>query len=761
MFPLRPDERTYFLTAAGILAAASIAILRMPLFNYLGYEFSAAIALLLPFITGPYTLVAFARRWPRGTAVTTRAFTVSVRDLFVQHAALLLIPFAAALASGIFAKNCSYGEGIAYYILLPGVTAVWLVGFAAFCRVLFRRPALWYAGAILLMLVHPLLLGYFTPAIHSYNVLYGYFPGLSYDESLRLTWRLMLFRYLSFLWAALFLLASEFIVSYRTIGQGFRGIPGVVGNLRFHRQGWIVMLAVAVQLGAGWLLRVPLGFESTSSAIERSLGDIHQTRHFDIVYDGGSIPPGEMRRIAAMHEFRYDQVRAALRVGDPGRIRSYLYPDAATKRRWIGAGNTDIAKPWRGEIHLNAEGWEGTLKHELVHVLAGEFGMPVIRANINTGLVEGLAMAIDDDFGNRTIDEYAASLIRFRLVEDPGALIRLSGFAVQSSSVSYVAMGSFCGYLIREFGIDAFKEVYGGASPDKAYGRPYAALLDAWKSSLEAVSVPEEWRAHVEYYFRRPSIFAKECARAVANRNEDASLLLAGKEYAQAFDAYRSALHLSWNSASYAGMIRSAFAAGRYDSVRQLMRARTPDSTRAGLTGLLLISGDAAWMRGDTAEARASYRTIIGLDLSGRSTESAALRDMALDDSLLSAQLPHILFGAPDDSAMLAALRRLQPGSPHPLLDYLEAKLLMRMGRSAAVPPLLGTIASALPAPLEEGKNRMMGESYLRIEEWDHAAAHFRKVAEISASGAARRAAQDDLERCAWLASHQEPPEEE
>ena len=68
-----------FLTAAGALAAASVAFLCLPLLNYLGYEYSFAVALILPLISGPYTLRTLRKRWPRGAAVTAPEFQGAVR----------------------------------------------------------------------------------------------------------------------------------------------------------------------------------------------------------------------------------------------------------------------------------------------------------------------------------------------------------------------------------------------------------------------------------------------------------------------------------------------------------------------------------------------------------------------------------------------------------------------------------------------------------------------------------------------------------
>jgi hypothetical protein len=457
-----------------------------------------------------------------------------------------------------------------------------------------------------------------------------------------------------------------------------------------------------------------------------------------------------------MHEFRYGQIRSELQVASEPRIASFLYPDAIAKRRFIGAGNTNIAKPWRSEIHLNAESWDATLKHELVHVIAGEFGMPVIRAHYNTGLVEGLATAVDDDYGNRSLHEYAAAMIRFGIVDQPAALIHFTGFAARSSSVSYVAMGSFCRFLLTAYGVDRFKDLYRGAAPEKAYGRSYEELLGAWQDSLRAIAVPDSWRAHVDYMFRRPSIFAKTCARAVANLNEAGMHRLAQREPALALAEFHAAQELSWNTESFSGMVRSAFAAGRYDTVRQLMAAAVGDSEAARYGGLLLLYGDACWLRGDTLRAGEMFRRVAELDLSEGTTESALWRSLALDDSLLRSELPRVIVSHGGDSAILASLDSLRQRTKSPVAGYVAAKLALRSGRYADAEACLGTLLVPAGSALESGWNRMMGEAYFRLREWDHAAAHFRALSERAASASDRARAEDDVARCAWFAAHED-----
>jgi tetratricopeptide (TPR) repeat protein len=736
---------------AGLLAVYSVVILCLPLFNYLGYEFSGAVAFAVPLYVVVISSMLLRQRWSRQTNITMPVFDAAIKDLFIQNALLLLIPLLLALGAGLFVKNCSFGEGLLFYLLIPAVTALWSVALFVFCYVMVRRYVVAYCAVMVIIMSYPLYLGYFTPAIYSYNIIYGFFPGFTYDESMSLSLRLVLFRYLTILSAVFMLLFSSFVVSYRIPGHGLRDIMSLFKQFRFHRLGLIVLLVIAFHLVAGFIFRVPLGFESTSTSVQSSLGSSVTTEHFTIYYSAGSFTAEEIPYLTAMHEFRYEQVRAALQVSGGMRIDSYIYPSADEKRRWIGAGNTNIAKPWRDEIHLNYDSWEGTLKHELVHVAAGEFGIPVINAHYNMGLTEGLATAIDDDFGNRTISEYAAAMKKFQLVDDFRALIHPAGFAMQSSGISYVAMGSFCQFLIEKYGIDTFKKIYRGSSPEDVYGKSYDYLIGEWEKNIADIHVPDEWRAHIEFLFKRPSIFAKECARVIAKQNEYAARLLAENNPAEAMEAFGQSLQTSWNTAAYAGIIRSAYSAEQYDTVIERMRMQPGESTqRAGVTNLLLLYGDALWIRGDIQSAIAAYSNLLRLDLSDGYNEAATIRLSALSDTFLVDRLASTLIGKHDDVETIRALAELQ--TKNSLVELLIAKFQFRLKDYNSVIITLGSLTVPFSSTiLESSKNRLMGEAYFELGEYDHASAHFKKMMDYTSNRSTVKGINDKLLKCEWF----------
>ena len=439
-------RRTPFI-AGMMLLAMSLVFINIPLLNYLGYEFSTAIALIIPWILWLPISIS-VREWMKeyGTG-SSRGFRSLVISCSMSGFGLLLIPLIVGGMNIFFVKNCAIAEGVLYYILHPLVTAFWSIALSIVCCVIARRPFRLYATILVLTLLYPFYIGYASPQIYSYNFIYGFFPGISYDEIVRITPTLILFRCVTIAMGFLFLLAASLVLQQPSPDRKFHKKIMSLFSFRQPKTTQLSFLVLLIGLIVVWIIRVPLGFETSEASIRKTLSSHIQTEHFTIYYAPASFSHDEIQWVAALHEFRYEQVCTALHVTTPISITSYIYPDEDTKREAIGTSTTNIAKPWRKEIHLDVHSWQETLKHEIVHVVAGEFGMPVIKAHYHIGLVEGLAMAIDGEYGNRTLHEYAAAIKTFHLINNPGNLITPIGFATHGSSLSYVLMGSFCRYF--------------------------------------------------------------------------------------------------------------------------------------------------------------------------------------------------------------------------------------------------------------------------------------------------------------------------
>jgi tetratricopeptide (TPR) repeat protein len=751
-FPTTHRSSKRFVVYLVILLAFSLVVIQFPLLNYLGYEFSAAVSLVLPWIIGGYAFKTLRDHVPDRSSLDAECFYRVIRDVTVHIGMLLGIPLIVATLNMFVVKNCAYGEGILYYLLLPGITALWLIALAVFCWVMFRRALLIYYCITAGILLHPLFLGYFSPQIYSYNFVYGFFPGFSYDEALSISQTLLIFRCVTALSALLFFLLSITTVKMQIIGRTWIAKLVTLYDLRgisLHRA---AIMVLSIGLLVVWMVRVPIGFETSTQYIQSTLGAKYVTEHFDIYYASDKFSDEDIAWVGAQHEFYLYEIDSVLQLNSSGRIVSYIYPDGETQQRMIGTSSTNIAKPWRREIHLSADGWQTTLKHELVHVVAGEFGMPVIKAHYNIGLVEGLATAVDGDFGNRTLNEYAAAIKKFELVKNPGRLIQPLGFAVKASTVSYVLMGSFCSYLIDRYGIVRFKELYGGRSPETVYNKPYETLIGEWQQFLDRIVVPELWRKHVMYYFNRPSIFAKECPRVVAVLNEGGYRAMIKSDGASAMRLFSDALKKSWNTESYAGLVRASYDAGRYDTVIRLVDARLSDSLgRSGVINLLVLYGDALWQKGNIDSARKAYEEVLALDLSDRYDESIALRLVAIADTNLQKQLPSFFTGALTDSAAQVLLFDIHEKVQNPVVGYLEARLHLKQKHYNEAIHELEQLQSPFDFPiLNAGREQIIGQAYFRMKNYQQARTHFWQSLNYITNETSRRRVEQWLARCEW-----------
>ncbi|MEK6571148.1 MAG: hypothetical protein AABZ61_07255, partial [Bacteroidota bacterium] len=330
-----------------------------------------------------------------------------------------------------------------------------------------------------------------------------------------------------------------------------------------------------------YILRGELGFESSAGFIQKELGSKYTTLHFNIYYSSSQATENRIKWIAAEHEFRYLQVSRIFQTDSRGKIDSYVYPTPQVKRRLIGTSTTNIAKPWRREIHLSLDSFESTFRHELVHVLAGDFGMPILRLSPSPALIEGLAVAVDWNAGDRTPHQFAASLFQFGVLQDISGIFSFTGFAAKPSSVSYLLSGSFCRYLIEEYGLRRFIALYPYAHFQKVYRKPLEDLIAEWKVFLQSIGVPPTDAVRAKLLFARPSIFSKVCARTVAELNEKAAKFFGEKKYATASNLFESSYAMTNSREAALGLIAAQFRLGKYDSVATRLERIFRDSALA------------------------------------------------------------------------------------------------------------------------------------------------------------------------------------
>ncbi len=745
-----------FVAIVLVYAAISLISTQIPLLNYLGYEFSALIGSLGSVMSGLLTIYLVKPVYLSGdTAGRFSRISTSFSQAVLLNLVALVIPLVVMLTNAFFVKNCSLLQGLAFFMLIP-VVSIWFGSALGFlCAVHYRFAKLTFGFYCFLLLAYSAAIGYFTPAIFSYNFLYGYFPGLTYDEALGLTWTLVLFRLLTIMIGAILVWLAALVARHCSPTDSVVVKGRSLLRLLAGRSYRTVAGTSTVVLGIVWIFRGEFGFESTSGYIQSTLGAAYRSEHFIIYYSKESYDDDEVRWISAEHEFRLKQITDAFFISFNGTIESYIYPSSNSKQRLIGTGTTNIAKPWSGQIQITKQSLDGTLKHELVHVLAAPFGLPVIRASVSTGLVEGLAMAIEWEWGNRTPHQYAAAMRKFDVMPDIEPLMLLTGFASQASSVSYVLCGSFCKFLIDRYGIRKMMQVYRNGDYNIAYARSLQQLIAEWHSFLDRIPVADQDRDAIDVIFRRPAIFKKVCARVVAERNIEARKRYDARDYVLAEALFKESYLEVKGYDALGGYIASALRSGNARDVTSILDSIImKDSHPAQYLPLFITIGDAYWSLGDKRRASELYRRARQANLSQSLNESAALRIDAMKDT---DSLMHSYFMSDaNDTLRLKMLNQIvAQGNNEWMVRYLKGRLLLRMNRFQES---CDTLSSLVPAPedslLESLRLRMVGYDLFRLRRFQDARTSFWTSLNYLDDEVARNEVDDWVERCEWMETY-------
>lgn len=761
--------RTFLLTTATLRVAILYALLsvilsRIPLFDYLGYEFSAVLGIAAGLAAGLLTISLFSiqrsfnRRWSADhPAPSKRDFLSFAGQAVIVNELLLLIPLLLISLNALLVKNCSFTSGLAFFFLIPGITVFFAVALGLWTSVWLRRPLTWYVIFFVLILLHPLYVTLTSPQLFAYNFFFGYFPGFTYDEVLKITTPFLLSRLFTIVAAMTLVSFTLVVLGHSTVRDSFTAKLRALRHLPQWKTENLIALGSLTVLIVAYGFRNELGFESTSSFVQRQLGSQYTTPHFRIYYSSDQISDDQIRWIAAEHEFRYMQVTQILRVKLNGKIDSYIYPTPETKRKLIGTRTTNIAKPHRREIHLSYESFESAFRHELIHVIAGEFGMPILRISPSPGLIEGLAVAIDWAAGDRTPHQFAAALLRSGKVKDIRDLFSFTGFHTKPSSVSYLLSGSFCRYLLEEYGVENLKAVYRFAQFEKVYQQTLLELIEEWKEFLHSVEIPPTDDHRAALLFARPSIFAKVCARTIAEINEEASQLLRAKKYPEALGAFHASYAISKNRDARLGMISAQFQLGNYDSVVTLIRDALEDTVlSAGFIGSKLTLGDCYWLLGQREEAEKLYNEVRSLDLHPAYNEAAAVRVESLRESGIEEFMKRYLAATGDDITRKAILQQLLTEKPGvSVARYLLAKAHFHQREyKAALENSMMIKRAFTDRILNFELEKMRGLCLLRLKDFQAAKIHLWQSLNYTPNEGDMNFIKDLIDFCDWLDEH-------
>lgn len=612
-----------FRTGIILYKLLSFALLFVPLFNILGYEFSAAFSLAGSLVAGFITIGMYKRKGEQGL------FSLLLSAAIVNEL-LLLIPFVIISIAALFIENCAYAEGLLYFLLYPCnsvLIAVALAGFVLATGVKHKRT--WFCALWLLCAAYHAAVAYFNPALFSYWWTVGFFPGFQYDMTMRITRTLLLARAGNLCMAALLLTSAWLMVrtgKKRTVARIVAASQDVV-NLGAHSVIFGALLIVNI---AAFTFRCELGFERTHEFVTRTLDQHIVTEHFAFFYKQGSLSEHQKQWIADRGEYFYSYFTHYLPQPDSSVIKVFLYPNTSEKKYLLGSRSTSITKPWVREIHMGEDEFDGTFEHELVHVLCAAYGLPAVNASLSIGLEEGTAVALtamEDGSGER-LDKNAVGILHYLPANSFAHVFSPAGFIYGNVDANYAVAGSFVKYLITKFGAARLQRAFTTGDFEGAYHFTLDELRQDWLITMAKDNILPQPEWAVRGRFGTTFLFSTACAHYVANKIEDADVGFTRGDTDLAFGIMQNLIARHANRNVLNTLLDMRYAKQEYDSVEDIFTRYLPNDSS-------FLRGDAALALGNVAQAKAIYKNLAMLD-SDNIPSSLLLRLRVCSDSSLS-----------------------------------------------------------------------------------------------------------------------------
>ena len=525
-------NKIYIFFAVSIPFIFSVFLQFLPLTNTTGFEFSFLLSFPLFFSGG---LIAIANPTQK-----------------IKHTSILIavaVPFFISLGSNLFFSVCPIGIDFLFYfvISIPALIIGYLWGIFIYNNMPYVRFGYLFVS-FQILLIFPFLEFYFLPQIYFYNPVFGYFPGTIYDQHIALTWDLILYRVLIIF---LFYLFSKMNCSKKE--KSYRSL--IVITIFFVV--WFMILKP-------WF-----GFSTTESKIESKLTQVLRTDHFEIFTDEEI--KYDTTSLKNLHEFYYAVIDSQLALEKDVKIKSYIFKNRRQKKELFGSENADVAKPWMKQIYLDEQNFTRSLKHELAHILSGEFGNKPfdIAANINPSLIEGIAMAVENNYDDKDIDYIVSLAVDAGYSTELTQLFAGLNFFGSVSSKSYLYAGSFIKYLMNKYGIEPVKKLYKDGDFLSSIGKSIDELEIEYNTYLKSLNyIPNEETAKL--YFGMQPLIKKTCPRVAARVEREGWEFYYAKKYDDALEKFEFVFNSTNSYASLNGMLLSKIQLGDYKTALNL-----------------------------------------------------------------------------------------------------------------------------------------------------------------------------------------------
>lgn len=591
-----------------ILIFVEIILSQIPLTKIFSYEYSAVNAIILFLFSGIITLRYYSNL----------DFKNSIRIIVRKISILLIISFVSGILSNIVFTNCPLSDGILFFLLLTIPSAYFGMVTAYITKYFFGRYYYsFFVISFLGIIFFPVIEFYFNPQIYFYNSVFGYFPGTIYDEDISVDFKLVSFRIFNII-----VFTSLLFTTYWMLKRNYSKSKVLLGVLI------IVLISTTI--------KPYLGFATTHSQIKKYLTSTLVTKNFKIHYSN-KIDSTKIEFIGLMHEYYYEKVSLALNEKIDGKINSYIFDNETQKRNLFGAGKADVAKPWLHQICLNYPTFNETLKHEIVHIVAANFGTTPFKVahNLNPAMIEGLAVAVVNKYDLYSVD-YISKLAKTSGMDyDIESLFKGLNFFGRSSAFAYVKSGSFFRFLIKRYGVEKVKGYYRTGDPIISFKKDYHELHEEYDAFLDSVQIiPYNHTARL--YFSGVPVFKKYCPRSAATETKAAWQKFNEKDYQESEKRFRKIFQYSNSYSSLVGVINSLIKMDKPTEADKLLSVEINKfSNTPYIYNLELILGDIKFRNNKSDDADSIYNNLLAQNAHIEYNNQAYIRKLLLEHELL------------------------------------------------------------------------------------------------------------------------------
>lgn len=672
------STRAYLLPFIAI--AALVASQFVPLTNRLGYESAILLNAVILWLGVPYVCGRFTRAHPCSDDADNQA-THSAWKQWAWSAALLsafaAIGLVISLLNSVRVPLCDVRAGIEYWALfaLGGIP----IHSALAVIVLSVRGglarAVTFVGLVLASIAASLWYLYWQPPIVVYDLFHGYFAGSIYDESLVDSGLHWLYRSYTILFA---IGVVALIDLSRANGKsGARALANAVIG------------ALSLSLCAGILCsNAAEGLRVTRTEIESQLGTRIESEHFTIYASANAFTARDRALLVADHEARFEELANFWGVRPTRKLRSYVYGSKDEKGRLMGGRNTLVAKVWLDEMHIVWPGpGDDLLAHEMSHLFLRPYGDGPLKLPNRLGvipvmgLVEGSATAAAWGTNTLTPHGWSAAMLQIGKLPEISDSLQASRFWSQPSGVVYTALGSFCRWLVYEYGADAFLDVYGTSDFERVTGQTLSELITDWKVMLRDIPLSDADIEEARYAFDRPSIFQARCPRAGAGWIEKAEAAGQAGDFAAVLT---SSGELQRNDLltgqRFLRLVDVLIQIGDNDEAERMLREFVAEQgpSIAERQRALLKLADLAWMTDNRVAAARWLRDMHAMPISADLQRAVFVREQALQSAPEPAEaiFSYLANDKVDRWLRLVALVSIAERSDSAIASYLSGILL-------------------------------------------------------------------------------------